>query len=363
MACGARTRVSLLVAACALLLFFLPATRAATQEEGPYGPQNMCDVSADSEDFGIISTTPLLPSAEGGPPSQPSVYSLCPAEAYYLTYVDSRGVFGTLAEAVQTSGTGVLESAQKTGTNAIASSIFVWHAKLVAVTINVMMFAFDFDAVSTFGGPVERVVKLLGEGVYYRLVPVVYVLAVGYAAWISIGRNEVANGLTALLKSAVVGAIGVMVISNPLGTTQLYQDTVNNLTGQVFRMVDKIGGTPIDENGNPLPSAGSGSSCPPQGCTPENDLGSVSVRIWETYVENPWMHMQMSSASNDEALAWGHDVLRVKYSDDRAKMLCDLAGKSCGGLLGDGNGGDQPEETTSGETTGGETTSEGGSTR
>lgn len=48
--------------------------------------------------------------------------------------------------------------------------------------------------------------------------------------------------------------------------------------------------------------------------------------------------------------------LRIKYPNDRAKYLCDLAGKACGGLFGDNNAGDQTDETTGGGTPGGEET-------
>lgn len=272
-----------------------------TEENGEGGQS---ELECSTEPGSSYSAQLLAPQGEDQPDRS---YMICGTNHYYLTYVDFADNWWNPSS--YNPGRG-LRYAPYHALNGVASLVSTWNASLVSFGVDLLRFALEFDLVAALEEPVERVVSALGDGFFRVWLPAMYALAILYGAWLSIMRDRVAEGFTALAKAAVIGAFGLWIISGGITTISSgINDATNGITDPAFGAVTQI--QPDAQSSEALGCSGDGQDC-------------VSANIWEQFVLEPWSRLQISDSDADIARENREEILQISNPEDRAEALEDL---------------------------------------
>lgn len=231
-------------------------------------------------------------------------FTHCPLEHYYLQYVDFTNWTG-----VFNPGRG-LNAAPKHALNSIASIVFEFNAKLIYYVIAILNYALAFNLLDELGEPAQKVMSALGEGFFKVWLPAMYGLAILYGAWLSLWRNQVAEGFAGILKAAVIGAFGVWLVmpGNAAWSVEKYNDLTGALTNTAFCAVSQVDA----EN-----RADPGKEC-------STDGSAVSQDIWDRYVLDPWARLQIFDSNQQKANEHAEEILAIADTDEREAELKSL---------------------------------------
>ena len=231
-------------------------------------------------------------------------FTRCPLENYYLQYVDFTNWTGVLNP-----GRG-LNAAPKQALNSIASIVFELNAKLIYYVIAILNYAMAFNLLDELGKPAEQIMSALGEGFFKVWLPAMYGLAILWGAWLSLWRNQVAEGFAGILKAALIGAFGVWLVipGNASWAVQQYNGVTGALTNTAFCAVSQVD---PENRQDPAPDCSA-------------DGTAISQDIWDRYVLDPWARLQISDSNQQKANDHAEEILALADSNERETELKSL---------------------------------------